>query len=190
MKSFYDHMLRSKPLMSLIFCYFVISMVGLLQKLFLFSLGQGDIFYYIFDLVKNGLGVNDASFAKLLSYVMFLGSFYGIFIKAFIYVVVLFLYASVIQFIIHLFVKQPARFGNLLSIFFTTTAILYVLMFIPVAGAILFAIGFLYNVARETGKANGFSTLWGMLLLIAPKLVFLLIIFVVAFSVWNVVSLF
>lgn len=190
MRSFYDYMLRSKPIMSLIFCYFVISMVGLLQKLFLFSLGQGDVFYYIFDLVKGGLGANDASFGKLLSYIMFLGSFYGIFIKAFIYVVLLFLYASAVQFLIHLFVKSPARFGNLLSIFFTTTAILYILMFIPIIGAILFIIGFLYNAARETGKSNGFSTLWGVLLLIAPNLIFLFIILTITFSVWNVVSLF
>ena len=190
MRSFYNYMLRSKPLMSLIFCYFVISLVGLLQKLFLFSLGKGDIFYYIFDLVKNSLGVNDASLGKLLSYIMFLGSFYGIFIKAFVYVVVLFLYASVIQFILHLFVKRPIRFGNLLSIFFTSTAIFYILMFIPVIGAMLFAVSFLYNAAREIGKANGFSTLLGVALLITPKLVFLLIILMVTFSVLNVVSLF
>jgi hypothetical protein len=165
-------------------------LVGLLQKLFLFSLGQGDIFYYIFDLVKNNIGVNNASLEKLFSYIMFLGSFYGIFIKAFVYVVVLFLYASMVQFLIHLFVKNPVRFGNLLSIFFTTAGILYILIFIPRVGAILFALGFIYNVARETGRSNGFSTLLGVLLLIAPKLIFLFIILLVTTSVLNVVSLF
>lgn len=190
MRSFYDHMLRSKPITSLIFCYFVIALVGLLQKLFLFSLGQGDIFYYIFDLVKNDLGVNDASFGKLLSYIMFLGSFYGIFIKAFIYVAALFLYASMVQFLLHLFTKEPVRFSELLSILFTTVAIFYILTVVPIVGVILFALGSLYNAAREIGKANGFSTLRGILLLIAPKLIFLLVILIAVFSASNVVSLF
>jgi hypothetical protein len=153
-------------------------------------MGQGDIFYYIFDLIKNSINPNDASFGKFVSYIMFLGSFYGIFIKAFIYVVVIFLYGSVVQFLIHLFVKVPARFGNLLAILFTSTGIFYILMFIPRAGIILFALGAIYNAAREIGKANGFSTLLGVFLLIAPKLVFLLIILLVATSIWNVVSLF
>ena len=190
MRSFYNYMLRSKPVMSLIFCFFVISLIGLLQKLFLFSLGQGDIFYYIFDLIKNSIGANNASFGKLLSYVMFLGSFYGIFIKAFIYVVVLFLYGSAVQFFIHLLVKNPARFSNLLAILFTSTAIFYILMFIPIVGIVLFGVAFLYNAAKEIGKVNGFSTLLGVLLLIAPNLIFLLVILLVATSMLNVVSLF
>ncbi len=190
MRSFYYSLLKSKPLISLVFCFLVISLIGLLQKLFLFSLGNGDMFYSFFDLLRNGLGINDASFSKLLSYIMFMGSFYGVFIKAFLYIVVLFIYAAMVQFLIHLFIKHPARFGSLLSIFFTVTALLYILTFIPLVGSILFALAFLYTSARHIGKLNGFSTLWGLVLLITPKLAFLLIIVLAATSVFNVVSLF
>jgi len=190
MKSFYSYMLRSKPIVSLLFCYLVVLLIGLLQKLFLFSLGRGDVFFYLFNLIKNSLNASDTSFTKVLSYVMFLGSFYGVFIKAFLYVLIVFLYGAVIQFLIHIFIKRPARFSALLSIFFTTTAILYIFIFIPFIGVLLFAVSFVYNVAKELGKINGFSTLWGVVLVIAPKLIFLLIILLTASSLVNIVSLF
>ncbi len=190
MKSLYNYLLKSKPLVSFLFCYAVIVLVGLIQKLFLFSFGQGDIFYYLFDFIKNGLGSNDVALGKFLSYVMFLGSFYGIFIKAFLFLVLMFLYAAFVQFLLHIFIKKPVRFGNILSIFFTVISILYLLFFIPVIGALFFSLGFLYFVGKEIGKANGFSIFFGILLIIAPKLIFLLLIFFTAASFLNVVSLF
>lgn len=190
MKTLRNYLLKSKPLVPFLFCYAVIVLVGLIQKLFLFSFGQGDIFYYLFDLIKNGLGSNDVALGKFLSYVMFLGSFYGIFIKAFLFLVMMFLYAAFLQFLLHIFIKNPVRFGNILSIFFTVISMLYLLFFIPVVGVFLFSLGFIYFAGKEIGKVNGFSTWKGVLLIIAPKLIFLLLIFFTAASLLNLVSLF
>jgi hypothetical protein len=156
----------------------------------LFSFGQGDVFYYLFDLIKNNLDSNNATAVKFLSYIMFLGSFYGIFIKAFLFLVLMFMYAAFLQFLLHIFIKNPVRFGNILSIFFTAIATLYLLFFIPIAGAVLFSLGFIYLAGKEIGKVNGFSTLKGIVLIIAPKLIFLLVIFLTMASLLNVVSFF
>lgn len=190
MKSLYDYLLKSKPLIPLLFCYAVIVLVGLIQKLFLFSFGSGDVFYYLFDLIKNSLNSGDVNSVKFLSYIMFLGSFYGIFIKAFLFLVLMFMYACVLQFILHVLTKNPVRFSSMLSIFFTVITMLYLLFFIPFAGAFLFSLGFIYFAGKEIGKANGFSTLRGVLLIVAPKLIFLLLIFLTVTSLWNVVSFF
>ena len=190
MKSLYSYLLKSKPLVAFFFCYAVIVLVGLIQKLFLFSFGQGDVFYYLFDFIKNSLNSNDAALTKFLSYVMFLGSFYGIFIKAFLFLVVMFLYAAFIQFLLYIFIKAPVRFSNILSIFFTVIALLYLFFFIPFAGVFLFSFGFIYLAGKEIGKINGFSTLRGVLLIVAPKLIFLLLILLTTASLLNVVSFF
>jgi len=121
---------------------------------------------------------------------MFLGSFYGVFIRAFLFLALMFLYASVLQTILHLCLKKPARFSKILAIFFTVTSMLYLLFFIPVIGIFLFLLGFIYFAGKEIGKTDGFSTFKGIMLIIAPKLIFLLIIFFAAASLLNVVSFF
>jgi len=190
MKSLYRYLLNSKPIISFLFCYAIIVLVGLVQKLFLFSFSQGDVFYYLFDFIRNSFSSNDATAAKFLSYIMFLGSFYGIFIRAFLFLVLMFLYAAFIQFLLHIFIKNPVRFGNILSIFFTIITMLYLLFFIPVVGAFLFSFGFIYFAGKEIGKADGFSTLWGILLVIAPKLILISLLFLTAASFLNIASFF
>ena len=190
MRSFYNYMLRSKPLVPLAFCYAVVVLIGLIQKFFLFRLGLGDNFYYVFQLIKNTLNTSDASFTKFLSYIMFLGSFYGVFLWGLILIILVFLYAALVQFLIHIFVKSPARFGTLLAVFFSTFGLLYVFVFIPFIGMPIFALGFLYIAGKGIGDINSLSTLKGVLFLIAPKLLFMLVLLLTVSSLLSMVSFF
>lgn len=190
MKIFYEYLLKSKPLFSCLFFCVIVIILSFIQKIFLFSTGTGDIFYTIFQNFKGLLGKDYNAFDRAFSYLMFLGTFYGVFLKAILYIFAIFIYSSAVQFLLHLLIKKPERFSRILSIFFTNLALLYVLNYIPYLGPFIFMIGFLYLVSRQIGKLYSLSTLAGFGILVTPKIISVIVFFILVFGLINTASLF
>ncbi|MEI6092143.1 MAG: hypothetical protein WCQ47_00490 [bacterium] len=190
MKKLYYNLINGRIFGSFLFCYIILFLVGALNKLIMFSLGRGDSFFTVFKAVTSGIGLSDSVLNSLASYVMFLGSFYGVIIFPIFQIVSITLYAVIIQMLLHLFMKEPKRFSVTLNIFYTVLAFLSVLTIIPYIGSIISGVLFLYMAAKELAEKNSFSTNRGILLLIAPSMLMFILCLGFLFSIFKMISFF
>lgn len=190
MKKLYYSLINGRITSSFIFCYIILFLVGALNKLLLFSFGFGDSFYSVFKSVTSGLGVSDSVLNSLASYLMFLGSFYGVIVFPIFKIISVTFYAAIIQMILHIFMREPKRFSTTLNIFYTVMAFLSVFTIVPYLGSIVFSVLFLFMVGKELAEKNSFSTTKGVLLLLAPSVLTLLISLGFLFSIFKMISFF
>ncbi|MCX6111964.1 MAG: hypothetical protein NTY22_01585 [Proteobacteria bacterium] len=190
MKRIYYNLINGKTITAFIFCYIVLFLVGALNKFLLFSFGRGDTFFTVFKFINTELGLSNTVFNSLMSYLMFLGSFYGALLWPFFYLVMMTFFAAVIQFILHIFLKNPKRFSITLSIFYTVIAFLYILTVIPFVGHLAFSILFIFMTGKEIAAKNSFSTGRGVLLMITPGIVVSILSFGFIFSIFKMISFF
>jgi len=190
LKKLYYSLINGNIITSFIFCYIALFLFGVLLKLLSFSFGYGDIFYSMLNFFRGTLDAPSSHFNSLISFIMFLGSFYGLVIGPMMHLFFIFIYAAAIQFVLYVFIKRPKRFSITLSTIFTTMAFFYVLNLVPFIGPLAYVCCFIYFVSRELGKQNSFSTGKGVFVIFVP---FLLVLFfaIIAFaSVAGLVSLF
>jgi hypothetical protein len=190
MKRLYSNLLNGRVIMSFLFCYIVLFLVGVINKLLMFSFGHGDVFFSIFRFFNTELGLSETTLKPLLSYLMFLGSFYGALIWPFFYLVSMTAYAAIIQVILHVFLKNPKRFSVTLSIFYTVIAFLYILTIIPYLGHFAFSVLLVFMVGKEIAHKNSFSTTKGVVLVISPGILTFVVSLGFLFSVLKMISFF
>ena len=190
MKRIYNNLMNGKTITAFIFCYLVLFLVGALNKFILFGFGRGDTFFTVFKFINTQLGLSDSVFNSMMSYLMFLGSFYGALIWPFFYLIMMTFFAAVIQLILHIFLKDPKRFSITLSVFYTVIAFLYVLTILPFVGQLAYSLLFTFMVGKEIAARNSFSTGRGVLLMISPGIVVLILSLGFVFSLFKMISFF
>ena len=190
MKKIYNNLMNGRTINAFIFCYLILFLVGVLNKFILFGFGRGDTFFTVFKFINTQLGLSDSVFNSLMSYLMFLGSFYGALIWPLFYLIMMTFYAAVIQFILHLFLKDPKRFSITLTVFYTVIAFLYVMTIIPFVGQLAFSLLFTFVIGKEIAAKNSFSTGRGILLKISPGIVVLILSLGFMFSLFKMISFF
>jgi hypothetical protein len=174
-----------------ILCFTIVLLVNTANKLLFFTFGSGDLFYSIYNSIRADLGILDLVMVdKLAQALMFMGSFYGTIIKTFFFVLSITFHAAIMQFILHIFMRPPARFSVSLGIFYTTSIFFYILNLVPYIGGAIFSFTLLIYVSRGIAGVNGFSRLRGFLLAISPLLFLPLAGFILLVSVFKVFSLF
>jgi hypothetical protein len=190
MKKLYSNLLNGRVIISFLFCYIVLFLVGAVNKLLMFSFGHGDVFFSIFRFFNTEFGLSETTLKPLLSYLMFLGSFYGALIWPFFYLVSMTVYIAVVQVILHIFLKNPKRFSMTLSIFYTSIAFLYVLTIIPYLGHFAFSMLLMFLAGKEIAHKNSFSTTKGIALVVSPGILIFIVSAGFLFSVFKMISFF
>jgi len=190
MRKLYTNLLNGRVIISFLFCYIILFLVGAVNKLLMFSFGHGDVFFSIFRFFNTELGLSETTLKPVLSYLMFLGSFYGALIWPFFYLVSMTVYAAIIQVILHMFLKNPKRFSVTLSIFYTVIAFLYILTIVPYLGHFAFSVLFVFMAGKEIAHKNSFSTTKGVVLVIFPGILMFIVSLGFLFSVLKMISFF
>ncbi|MEI6079173.1 MAG: hypothetical protein WCQ53_00855 [bacterium] len=190
MKKVYYNLMDGRVIVAFLFCYMVMFLIGVLNKLLLFSFGMGDTFFSVFRFFSTELGVSNPVLKSLMSYLMFLGSFYGALIWPLFYLVSMTFYAAIIQVILHIFLKEPKRFSSTLSVLYTVIAFLYALTLLPYLGQLAFGILLVFMVGKEIAVRNSFSKAKGVLLFISPGIIMSILSFGFLFSIFKMISFF
>jgi len=170
-----NEIINKKPVLVFSYAILIFTAVNLFKKILNISFFDGDIFFKLFSFLKT------YELSEQISKYFFIKfSFLNVFLSLFILVFFIFIFASQVQFFLHIAVKTPARFSKILNMFYLYAANFYVLVLIPFFGFFLWILILSYLVTKGIAEINFISKIKAFFILLLPviSLIALIIIFI------------
>mgnify|MGYP001437827174 CR=1 FL=1 len=191
MKKYFNYLADGNLLPAFFTSYLLIFIISSIRSLLLFSFGTGDIFFKVFDIIRAGMFEIGLPVDPFISIMGLMGSLYWVIISPLFYLLFIFFYSMLVQFILYVFIKgKPKRFSSTLSILMTTAGFFYILKMVPFVGSFLFFLVFLYVSGSYIAKKNLISKWKGIFFCAMPPLVLLLLLGSFIFSIIGLASYF
>ncbi len=191
MKKYFNYLADGNLLPAFFTSYLLIFIISSIRSLLLFSFGTGDIFFKVFDIIRAGMFEIGLPVDPFISIMGLMGSLYWVIISPLFYLLFIFFYSMLVQFILYVFIKgKPKRFSSTLSILMTTAGFFYILKMVPFVGSFLFSLVFLYVSGSYIAKKNLISKWKGIFFCAMPPLVLLLLLGSFIFSIIGLASYF